>query len=304
MIRSLAERFLRPSIVGVDVESGEIRIAKVIKRGEKYILSFYAKGVVENHDTARSLDNLMIHAGLRKHDLAIGITSPNLVINPFRFPKIPKKELKAAIELEAEHLMAGQASSNMMLDWCVSKFSKNGSLQGLLAVIPRSFLETQIENIRASSRNLVVVDVNALALWNAYNVLKQPSDLVDKPELLIYIGQEATHLVIANRSDELIFARDIEIGRTALDKGQINEWLSEIRDSLAYARSKSGLRSIHQATLTGIDHPDILGTLEPLLGVPIRFWNVLDHLSCQVPIDRQEGLRMPIAVGLALRTFE
>ena len=86
------EQFLRPSIIGVDIELSEVRIAEVAKRGEKYILVSHALSAVENNDPTHSLRKLLIQNGSRGRDFALGVASPDLVIHPFRFPKMPKKE--------------------------------------------------------------------------------------------------------------------------------------------------------------------------------------------------------------------
>ena len=123
--------------------------------------------------------------------------------------------------------------------------------------------------------------------------------------LLVNVGSRTTNLVMVKGQDELVLLRDLRLGGTALRAGRQAEWLEEIRDSLAYARAKTGLRNLDAAYLTGGGAaPELAAALLGVTAAPVTFWNPLAGLArdAQSPVvDETVGPLLGIAIGLALR---
>ncbi|MDP3704147.1 MAG: hypothetical protein Q8R78_07140, partial [Candidatus Omnitrophota bacterium] len=91
----------------------------------------------------------------------------------------------------------------------------------------------------------------------------------------------------------------------ALSGGQEREWVEEVRDSIGYARSKSGLRTLDAAYLTGGgSSPAVMTALMSSVMAQVDFWNPLKQIGrdAQSPaVEESIGPLLAIAIGLALR---
>ena len=293
-------------MVGVDFGSSALKVVEIVQTDDKMMLRRAAVIPMDSQQEKGALLKQALHdLEITTNYASLGVASPEAVVRPFQFPKMPNKELAGAVQLEAEQaILNGHSPAEMAIDWHRLRAAED-SIRGLLAVIPRTLIDHQVRWVKDAGLTPLVVDVQGLALWNAYWILQGKHESAVQTVLLINIGSRITNFVIARGPDELMLVRDVEIGAEAIGKGRMNDWVSEIHDSLTYARSKGGLREINTAALTGGGgSEEILKTLQSLLGVPVIFWNPLDRMACPTnghSPDPSWGPRLGVAVGLALR---
>ena len=299
------ERLTTTSIVAVDIGSAVLKVAEVDPSEEKVILRRCGVAAVEGRDYPQALRQLLADAGVTSRQVVLGIASPEVIVKPFQFPVMPKKELGKAVRLEAEQaVLSGYALSEMAIDWHTLGPS-NGSVRGLLAVVPKKVLATRLQVAKAAGLHPVVVDVESLALWNAYWMLIGRHETEPKTVLLINVGAQTTNLIIAKGPDHLILVRDIQMGDQSFTKGRENEWKAEVRDSLGYARSECGLRGLDEVFVTGGGSSRaVIQSLATVVNAPLNSWNPLEQMAFDtegLSIKKSSGPLLTIAIGLALR---
>ena len=79
---------------------------------------------------------------------------------------------------------------------------------------------------------------------------------------------------------------------------------TEVRDSLGYARSEGGLRTLDAVYVTGGGAgPNLKAPIESATSLSPKFWNPLNDLVCGpgLSVENSVGPLLPIAIGLALR---
>ncbi len=308
MLKQLMNRLTTVPMVGVDLGSAVLKVVQVSRSEEGIVLKRCAVATIEkNDDPLILLKRALKDAGISIVHAAIGLVSPEVVARSFQFPRMPKKELVNAIQLEAEQaILNGHSPSEITVDWHLLASKSKDFIRGVLAVVPKEVIAARLELAKAAGLNPVVVDVEALALWNAYWVLVGSQDSTPKVVLLMNIGARTTNLVIAKGSDELILVRDIQLGIEQLTGGQEEDWISEVSDSLGYARSKGGLRTLDCAYVTGggVNYPNVLAIVKFALTAPVKLWNPLDQIVQDFqspPIEDSLGPLLTVAIGLALR---
>ena len=306
MLKQLMDRVVTVPLVGVDLGSAVIKVVEVKRLNGQVQLSRCATASVEGQEPATVLKLLCEKANLTTSQAALGLAAPEVIVRQFQFPHMPRKELSSAITLEAEQaILNGHALGQMATDWQVFHASRQDAVRGLIAVVPKEELSARLKIAKTAEMKPVVVDVEGLALWNAYWVLKGAHEPTPSTVLLVNVGARTTNLVIAKGPDELILVRDLHLGAQALRGGQGNEWAAEERDSLGYARSKGGLRTLDSAYLTGGgSSPDVMTLLGSAVTAPVECWNPLHQLVRQPDGPRVEesvGPLLAIAIGLALR---
>ena len=303
MLKQLVDRFTTSPLVGIDIGSSAVKVVELERTEGKIVLRRCAVARVEGEDVAGVLKRLLEKAGITATQASVGIASPEVMVRRFEFPQMPKKELAKAIRLEAEQeIFNGRSPSE--IDWQLLPSASDGSLRGLLAVVPKAVLTNHLQVVRAVGLRPKVADVVGLALWNAYWALLGSREQASKAVLLINIGARTTNLVVAKSSDELILIRDLQLGGRSLTDGHEKEWMAEIRDSLGYARSQGGLRGLDAAYVTGGGgNLSLKPMIESVAGLPVKFWNPLNGVACGpgLSVENSVGPLLPIAIGLALR---
>jgi type IV pilus assembly protein PilM len=306
MLKQLIDRVVTAPLVGVDVGSTTLKIVELTRANGDVLLRRCTIVPLEGDDAAKALKRVCAATGLSTAQAALGLASPEVIVRPFQFPTMPKKELESAIQLEAEQaILNGHSLGGMAIDWHILSPNGGEALRGLLAVVPKEVLDARLRQAKTAGLRPSVVDVEGLALWNAFWTLVGSRQAPPKTVLLVNVGAKTTNLVIAKGPDELILVRDLQLGAEALSGGQEREWVEEIRDSLGYARSKAGLRSLEAAYLTGGGSgPSVMTALMSTVMVPVEFWNPLQQLTRDADspaVEESAGPLLAVAIGLALR---
>lgn len=305
--RNIIERWTDTSIIGVDIGSEFLKVAEVTYLEDEPILKqAMVKPIDGDRNLAHLLKEIIASGNFGTHRAALALASSQLVVHPLQFPNMPEKELSNAVHLQAEQLaLNGHTVNELAIDW--HRLNSNGdeSIRTLLAVIPKNLIHEHLEAPKAAGLIPVVLDVEGLALWNAYWMLLGRKEPLDKTVFIVNVGARKTNLLITKGRDELILLRDFEMGTKNLDGGLNQDWLIEIQDSLAYARSKNRLRSVEEVLVTG---GNATLALKPLLqvGLPVspKIWNPLNQMKCQGAAENlisDCGPALTIAIGLALR---
>ena len=307
LLKKLLDDLTSTSIAGVDLGSSVLKVVELSRSENGVALRHCSVLEVEGNDSVEMLRGLLSAGQVGTRRVAMGVASPELVVRPFQFPPMPQKELGAAVRLEAEQsILDGHAIGDMAVDWHLVPSDSKEFVRGLCAVIPKKVLATRLEMAKSAGLQPVVVDVEGLALWNAYWVLAGKRGPAAQAVLLLNVGARTTNLVIVRGGNELIFMRDFRLGAQALANGQEREWVTEVRDSLLYARSKAGSWSLGAAYVTGGGSGRVnLAELSRTIGLEAKLWNPLQSLTRKKgspPVDDAQGPLLTVAIGLALRS--
>jgi len=305
MLKQLVDRFIAVPMVGVDVGSAALKVVELAQTDHRLIIRRAAiASLDQGADAADSLKQLLSDAGISATQAALGLASPEVIVKPFQFPPMPKKELASAIQLEAEEsILNGHLPNDMAMDWHV--LSSKETIRGLLAVVPKKAVAGRLKIAREAGLRPAVVDVEGLALWNAYWTLVGARDPAPKTVFLVNVGAKTTNLVIAKGPDELMLIRDLQFGAEALAAGQESDWVADARDSISYAFSVGGMRTLDAVYVTGGGSgPTLIPLLKAAVSAPLTFWNPLNQLERDPDapsISDAQGPLLAIAIGLALR---
>ena len=293
-------------LIGVDAGSAAIKAVELSQEHGRMTLERCAIADAKKESVAEVVKPLVSAYHVAAVRVAVGLASPELIVRTVSFPAMPKKELQSAIHLEAEQaILNGHGVHEMAIDWHPLVAEAGEGARGLLAVVPKTLVTTRLQAFAAARLRPAIVDVEGLALWNAYWSLLGQHEAESQTVLLANIGARTTNLVIVKGRDQLLLMRDLRVGLEAIASGRGVEWSEEVRDSLAYARAKNGLRSLEAAYITGGGEERMFSPLAAsTIPALVTFWNPLDQLKrgpdCP-PIERRAGPLLPIAIGLALR---
>jgi type IV pilus assembly protein PilM len=212
----------RSPLVGLDIGSSGVK-AVVLRRGRGG-WSLVAAGEASLPDgsvrdgaaaepTAVSevVSQLLDSLKLRRARVAAALSGHAVIVKRLSLPAMSQAELNEAIPWEAEQYIPFDLSE-VQLDYQVvggeGDAAKN-SLDVLLVAAKRDRIDDRTAVIAQSGRKPVVLDIEAFALANAYQ-MNYP-ERTDPLSALVHVGHGVTIVCLLERG-EPVFTRDISIG--------------------------------------------------------------------------------------------
>jgi type IV pilus assembly protein PilM len=211
----------RPPIVGLDIGSSAVK-AVVLKRGRAG-WSLVAAGEAPLPDgsirdgaatepalVSEAVSQLLDSIRVRRARVAAALAGHAVIVKRLSLPSMSEAELSEAIPWEAEQYIPFDLA-DVQLDFQVVNNGDAGKsgLDVLLVAAKRDRIDDRAGVIAQSGRRPVVLDVEAFALANAYQ-MNYP-ERTDPLSALIHVGRNVTVVCLLERG-ETIFTRDISIG--------------------------------------------------------------------------------------------
>ena len=269
----------------------------------------------------------------------ISLSGPSTVIRYVNFPKMNEQELKQALKFEAQKHIPFSVEEVVLDSFILKEDLPDNKMLVLIAAVKKDFLNQRIKLIEDAGLKANLVDIDSLALTNAFNY-NYPQD--DNPKYkavaLLNIGSSMSNLnILENGMPRL--SRDIHIGGsnftqklmemfsldfkaaeelkinpdaekaksvTATIESVFSNLASNIRTSFDYYESQS-TTSVAKIFLNGggskfVGLKDMLANL---LGIEVESWDPLSNIKVPNTVDTQKvnnlSGQLAVAVGLAIR---
>ena len=274
-------------------------------------------------------------AGVTSREAAIAVAGRELITKKVQLPEVPPKELRDAVQLEAEHHIPF-ALDEVFLDYHVVS-RHDGVLDLIVVAVKKSKVIEYVGVVEEAGLEPVVVDVDDFALGNQFEV-NHPED-TGEAVALIDMGAAVmkTNVVRAGAS---IFARDIPFGgnqytqaiadrlHTTFERAEraklgektdlaweaivpaleaVSRGLSlEVRRTFDYFGSTSASERIGRIVMSGgaARLPGITEYLSSAWGIPVEVARPLERIDVDPEILEEAnaaGPALAVAVGLGLR---
>lgn len=146
-------------------------------------------------------------AGIRVKNATIGVSGRDLIIKRVQIPEVPAKELRDAIQLEAEHHIPFSIDE-VFLDYHVVD-RHDGVMDLIVVAVKKSKVVEYVSLVEEAGLTPVVVDVDGFALGNQFELARGQDD--GEAVALIDIGASIMKTNVV-KGQSSIFARDIPFG--------------------------------------------------------------------------------------------
>lgn len=211
----------RRGVIGLDVGTSSVKAMMVHQMGDRcallgFGLSEHPAGTLEAgeiHDQTAligSIREAVGKVGGQTKDVVIGLSGNGVILKRIRVPKMPKKELRESIKWEAEqHIPFEMDEVTLDCQPLGPAGNRATQIDVMLVAVKKTKLDQYVETVRAAGLNVVVVDVDAFALENQFemNYPEQRGDVV----ALVNLGAEIINANILQRGVS-VYARDISFG--------------------------------------------------------------------------------------------
>jgi len=214
------------AVVGLDIGSSAVKAVELKPSGKGYKVSAVAiepvpadaivdGAIMDGGAVAAAIRRVFERKGFKNKEVAASLSGNAVIVKKISLPVMTEAELSESIYWEAEQYIPFDIQ-DVNLDYQIldkgDAASGKGTMDVLLVAAKKEKIADYTGVIAQAGRTAVVVDVDAFALQNAYEVNYgiDPNAVV----VLLNAGASATNINILH-GDQSVFTRDISIGGNA-----------------------------------------------------------------------------------------
>lgn len=331
--------------IGLDIGSSMVKAVELVTSGSKLRVKSYALAPVSSPDDVEKAVRAVIEkGGFADKLVATAVSGRSVFVRYVAMPKMPLPQLHNHARYEADRYFPFEVEE-LTLDCQILNYPDEpppGQLNVLLVGVKKSQIEQHVELIKRCGLTPMVIDVDAFALGNAYELhtqqLGNSSETSAEVIGLIDIGGNKTsinilagsasyftrEIYLAGKDFSEAISRRMGISAEEAEKLKLNpgEQVEEVEDAITTVMEDLGNeiqlsfdyfenqfdKEINKVVLSGgsVKLPGLARTLETTFDRPIVFWDPLENIEVAGELDEQELLarshQLAIAVGLAART--
>jgi type IV pilus assembly protein PilM len=213
-------------VVGLDIGSSAVKAVELAPAGKSYKVAAFAVeplppdsivdgAIIDGTAVAEGIRRLFATGAFKSRDVAASLSGNAVIVKKINLPVMTEAELADSIFWEAEQYIPFDVQ-DVNLDYQIldpgTGESSKGTMDVLLVAAKKEKIADYTGVIAQAGRTPVVVDVDAFALQNAYEVNYgiEPDAVV----VLLNAGASAININIVS-GDQSLFTRDISIGGNA-----------------------------------------------------------------------------------------
>jgi type IV pilus assembly protein PilM len=206
------------SMVGVDIGSSSVKAVELQgKNGDFQLVSLGYEGlepdsvvdgqIMELNSVSQAIANIFNEHKIKTTRVAAGVNGHSVIVKNIVLPQMTGEELQESFAWHAEEHIPFDIS-DVNLDYHVTG-STPDAIHVLLAACKRDKIANLKQAIQLAGKQPAVIDVDAFALQNCYelNYDPQPGQIV----ALLNIGASTTNINILN-GNRSVFTRDASFG--------------------------------------------------------------------------------------------
>ncbi len=339
-------------LVGLDIGSSSVKAVELKKSKEGFELSKVGVellspetvvdgAIIDALSVSSAIDRIYSGQKVTNKNVATSVSGHSVIIKKITMPLLEDDELYDQVYADAGQYIPFDIA-DVSLDYQVLEPSPTGdSVEVLLVAVKRD----KINNYQSAliGRNLGLVDVDAFALQNAYEMNYEPDP--DSTDALLNIGASVMNINIV-RGGVPLFTRDVSVGGNQytdalqkelelsfedaenLKRGQALAGISddqkaavlrsvseilvlEIQKTFDFFRATAGAAGINHLYAAGgaARTPGLLDMLREEFQMPVEeldpFRRILyNPAKFSDEYIREIGPRLAVCVGLGLRSFD
>jgi type IV pilus assembly protein PilM len=208
----------KKNLVGLDIGSSSVKAVELVRKGANLQLlnlgfedlqtdTIVDGQIMELNNVSNVIASIFAEQRIRTTRVAAGVSGHSVIVKNIVLPQMSEEELQESFSWHAEeHIPFDIADVN--LDYELTGNSSD-SLSVLLAACKSDKIANVKQAIQLAGKQPVVIDVDAFALQNCYEVNYQPR--AGEIVALLNIGASTMNINILNGTRS-VFARDASVG--------------------------------------------------------------------------------------------
>ena len=208
----------KKNLVGLDIGSSSVKAVELAKKGSTLQLlnlgfenlqtdTIVDGQIMELNNVSNVITNIFSEHQIKTNRVAAGVSGHSVIVKNIVLPSMSQEELQESFSWHAEeHIPFDIADVN--LDYELTSKSSE-SLHVLMAACKRDKIANVKQAIQLAGKQPIIIDVDAFALQNCYEVNYQPR--AGEIVALLNIGAATMNINILNGTRS-VFARDASVG--------------------------------------------------------------------------------------------
>jgi type IV pilus assembly protein PilM len=209
---------VKKNLVGLDIGSSSVKAVELQKKGTSVQLmslgyeslqpdTIVDGQIMELNNVSNVITNIFNQHTIRTTRVAAGVSGHSVIVKNIVLPQMSEEELQESFSWHAEeHIPFDIADVN--LDYQVTGNSSD-ALHVLMAACKSDKIANVKQAIQLAGKHPVIIDVDAFALQNCYELNYQPK--AGEVVALLNIGAATMNINILNGARS-VFARDASVG--------------------------------------------------------------------------------------------
>ena len=208
----------KKNLVGLDIGSNSVKAVELQGKPGNLLLTNLGfehlppdtvvdGQIMELNDVSRVVSKIFETHQIKTERVAAGVSGSSVIVKNIVVPQMSMEELEESIDWHAEEHIPFDIS-DVSLDYQVVG-SGHDSLQVQMAACKRDFVANLKQVIQLAGKQPAIIDVDAFALQNCYEVNYEPKP--NETVALLNIGASTMNINIL-RGVNSVFTRDVSVG--------------------------------------------------------------------------------------------
>src|SRR5919112_4960843 len=214
----LKKGFGKKNLVGLDIGSSSVKAVELQgKPGSLQLVSLGYENlqsdsivdgqIMELNDVSNVISDIFREHQIKTDRIAAGVSGHSVIVKNIVVPQMSEEELEESIEWHAEEHIPFDIA-DVSLDYQIIGNSPD-ALHVLMAACKRDKIANVKQAIQLAGKLPAIIDVDAFALQNCYEVNYQP--MPGQVVALLNIGAATMNINILNGTKS-VFTRDVSVG--------------------------------------------------------------------------------------------
>lgn len=246
----------KKSLLGLDVGSSSVKAVELTRVGQGLVITGMGKAEVEGPEAAGdAISKALKDAGIKTKRVVSSVSGRSVIHRQVPMMTIPDAELKQAMEYEADKYIPFdvtevQLDAKRMQEGDAVSASGTGQMKVLLVAAKKNLIEEHINLLQSVGLSPAVIDVDFLALGNAFELRNLSLGINDNEvRALVDIGASKSDINIM-RGNASFFQREIFMGGNDLTDAVAKRFGEDPKDVEKMKKDPGGaLESMQDAML-------------------------------------------------------
>lgn len=341
-------------LVGLDIGSSSVKVIELRKKGEGYELvnmgieslgqdAVVDGAIMDSFTVTTAIENIFTQNKIKLKSVATAVSGHSVIVKKISVNAPSELEVANAIPYEAPQYIPFAMEDVNISYQVLGPATAGPGFDVMLVAVKRDKILNHTNVLSQSGKTPMVVDIDAFALQNAFEMNYEPTP--DKMIALLNIGASLMNINIMHGGVPL-FTRDVsvggnqytdtlqkeldlsyddaeklkqghEVGSVTLEQASphlrsVSEiLLLEVQKTFDFFKQTTSAESIQHIYVAGGSAriEGLVDLLKEEFGIPVEIMNPFQRVEVnptKFPADQIDNLapRMSVAVGLALRSFD
>jgi type IV pilus assembly protein PilM len=230
------------SVVGLDIGSSSIKVAKVIKDGESYRLAALGKAPTprpgllsespKDHEAvAEAIKKLFDDVGIKgRNQVVVALPESKIASRVIKLPLMSEKELASSLQYEADAFVPFSLDEAILKHQIIERNEKDKVLEVLLVASPKNLVNKYVRILEWAKITPLALETELIALNRALVSSKQVNTMV------VDFGFKNCNFAIS-RSGQIYLTRSFPVAGEALTRALSEELGIEISQAEEYKKA-------------------------------------------------------------------